>query len=259
MTEYWVVHPAKTFDDSKEYLELPEQNSSMKLLAIETSTLTGSIAVVENDKVLIELTLQVEETHSSQLLPAIEYVLKIGDSSADSLDGFAVAAGPGSFTGLRIGMSAAKGLAVAASKPLVAISTLEAMAWIFPFSGYPLCPMIDARMKEVYGAWFHAENGKIIRETEDLVLAPKKMIERVRGQTIFFGSGALRYKEEIVDKLGELALFPAQQIVGARAGIVGMLAAEKLQEGAASDLAAVEPIYIRQALALTTRKRQADK
>lgn len=227
----------------------------MKLLAVETSTLSGSIAVVENSQIVVELTLQVEETHSAQLLPAIEHVLAAAGLTPFDCDGFAVAAGPGSFTGLRIGMAAVKGLAVAASKPLIAIPTLEAMAGAFPFSKYTLCPMIDARMKEIYGALFRTEDGAVTRLSEDVALPPKTLLERINEKTIFFGSGAIRYRREILETLGDRALFPLEEIMGARASMVGLLAAKRMREGDVDDLAAVEPLYIREAKAIARKPR----
>jgi tRNA threonylcarbamoyladenosine biosynthesis protein TsaB len=228
----------------------------MKILAIETSTLLGGIAVVEDERILCELTLQVEETHSSQLLPAIEYVLNVTGLKPELLDGFAIAAGPGSFTGLRIGMAAVKGLAVAASRPIVGISTLEAMAWMFPFSPHPLCPMIDARMKEVYGAWFRAEGGGILRVSKDMVLPAREFLKELREPAVFFGSGAQRYRREIFETLGEAALFPPQEIMGARASIVGILAMKRLKNGDVDDLDSIEPIYIRQAQAIEGQRKR---
>ena len=105
-----------------------KSTQALNVLAVETSTLMGGVAVVEDERLLCELTLHVQETHSAQLMPAIDYVLQTAGCAPDMLDGFAVALGPGSFTGLRIGMATMKGLAVAASKPLVGVPTLEAMA-----------------------------------------------------------------------------------------------------------------------------------
>jgi tRNA threonylcarbamoyladenosine biosynthesis protein TsaB len=222
----------------------------MKLLAIETSTLMGSVAVVEDSRVLCELTLYVHETHSSQLMTAVDYALKAAGATPDQLDGFAVALGPGSFTGLRIGMATVKGLATAASKPIVGIPTLEAMAWSFPYCPYLLCPIIDARMNEVYAAWFRAEAGRIVRESEDMVLATSKLLGTVKEDVLLFGSGVQRYHDEISGILGEHAHFATPDIMGARASLVGFLAVERLRHGEASDMDSLEPLYIRESQAI---------
>jgi tRNA threonylcarbamoyladenosine biosynthesis protein TsaB len=227
----------------------------MKILAVETSTLMGSIAVVEDRAILCELTLHVAETHSSQLMPAIDYVLKTVGCAPNEVDAFAVALGPGSFTGLRIGLSTMKGLAVAASKPLVGVSTLEAMAWAFPYCRFIMCPMLDARMKEVYAARFKAGDGTISRLSEDLVLPVSALLEGMDEETLFFGSGAEKYKGQISEIAGDLAHFTSFEISGARASIVGFLAAERIKAGEVDDVDTIEPLYIRESQAIEKLKR----
>ncbi|MBI5118317.1 tRNA (adenosine(37)-N6)-threonylcarbamoyltransferase complex dimerization subunit type 1 TsaB [Candidatus Poribacteria bacterium] len=231
----------------------------MKILAIETSTLMGSVAVVDDAHLLCELTLHVEETHSAQLMPAVDYVLKTVGVAPANLDGFAVALGPGSFTGLRIGMSTAKGLAVAASKPVVGISTLEAMAWRFPYCPSLICPLIDARMKEVYGAWFRAIDGRIMRLSEDLVLPVSDLLKDLGEDAVFFGSGSQRYREEIAGTAKGHAKFAWPETDGADASIVGFLAAEKVKRGDIPNIDELEPLYIRELQALTRKPKDIDR
>jgi len=227
----------------------------MKVLAVETSTLMGSVAVVDDDRLLCELTLHVQETHSSQLMPAIDYVLNAAGCAPDGLDGFAVTLGPGSFTGLRIGMATIKGLAVAASKPLVGIPTLKAMAWSFPYCPHLLCPMIDAKMKEVYAAWFETGGGEMTRRSEDLVLPVADLLKDAKQRALFFGSGAEKYRAEISAIMGDRAHFALHGIAGARASIVGFLAVEKLKRQDFADIETLEPIYIRESQAIEKSRR----
>ena len=228
----------------------------MKILALETSTLMGSIALVDDERLLCELTLQVSETHSSQLMPAIDYVLRTTGISPEQLDGLAIALGPGSFTGLRIGMSTAKGLALAASKPLVGIPTLEAMAWSFPYAEHRICPMIDARMNEIYAAWFRAEKGGVVRESDDMVLSVDKLLKDVKENAIFFGSGAKRYSAEIREIMGNRAHFISPESMGARASILGFLALEKLGKGDIVGMDSLEPLYIRESQAIQKERKR---
>ncbi len=228
----------------------------MKILALETSTLVGSIALIDDDRLLCELTLQVKETHSSQLMPAIDHALRTAELRPGQLDGFAVALGPGSFTGLRIGLSTTKGLAVAASKPVIGISSLEAMAWNLPFCPHFICPMIDARMKEVYAAWFVAKGGTVVRESEDMVGSVPDLLTARRAETVFLGSGARRYRKEISKQLGDLAHFLSPEIMGVRASIVAFLALERLRKGECDDVDTLEPLYIREAQAVEKEKRR---
>lgn len=229
----------------------------MKVLAVETSTLMGSVAVVDGGRMLCELTLHVQETHSSQLMPVIDYVLKESGCAPDRLDGFAVALGPGSFTGLRIGMATMKGLAVAASKPLVGVPTLEAMAWSFPYCPHLICPMLDARMKEVFAAWFKAGGGEVSRRSEDMVISVSNLLKDTKEETLFFGTGAERYRSEISEIMGDLARFASPEIAGARASVVGFLAAEKIRRGDFADIDTLEPIYIRESQAIAKSRRVA--
>jgi tRNA threonylcarbamoyladenosine biosynthesis protein TsaB len=210
----------------------------------------GSIAVVDGPEPLCELTFHMAEKHSAQLMPAVDYVLNAAGCGLDDLDGFAVALGPGSFTGLRIGMSTLKGLAAATSKPLVGVSTLEAMAWEHPHCTRLICPMLDARMKEVYAAWFESPEGEVSRLSGDLVMPVAELLESEKRDTLFLGTGAERYREEIVGIMGERAHFITPQAGGARASIVGFLGAEKLGRGEVADLDSLEPLYIREAAAV---------
>jgi tRNA threonylcarbamoyladenosine biosynthesis protein TsaB len=227
----------------------------MKILAVETSTLMGGVAVVEDEDVICELTLSVGETHSAQLMPAVDFVLKTAGCRADELDAFAVALGPGSFTGLRIGVSTVKGLAVAATKPVVGIPTLEAMAQAFPYCPRLICPMLDARMKEVYAAFFEAADGTISRRSDDLVLGVSDLLSDAKEETLFFGTGAKRYRERIVEIMGDLAHFASPEISGARASSVGFLALGKLRRGEVANIDEIEPIYIRESQAIEKLKK----
>ena len=226
----------------------------MKILALEASTLMGGVAVVDDEGVICELTLSVAETHSAQLMPAVDYALKMADLKPDELDAFAVALGPGSFTGLRIGLATVKGLAVAASKPLIGIPTLEAMAHAFPYCPHMILPMIDARMKEVYAAFFEARDGIVLRRSDDMVLSVSDLLNDTKAETLFFGTGAKKYRDEIVAIMGDLARFATPEISGARASTVGFLAIEKLKRGENADIDSIEPIYIRESQAIEKLK-----
>lgn len=227
----------------------------MKILAVETSTLMGGVAVVDDGGAICELTLSVGETHSAQLMPAVDYVLKTAGCRPDELDALAVALGPGSFTGLRIGLSTIKGLAVAASKPVIGIPTLEAMAHAFPYCPHLICPMLDARMKEVYAAFFEAGNGTVSRRSDDLVLSVSDLLNDAKEETLFFGTGVKRYREQIVEIMGDLARFASPEISGARASTVGFLALERLRRGGVQNIDEIEPIYIRESLAIEKLKK----
>ena len=126
----------------------------MKILGIDTSTPIGSVALIDGENLVAEHTLNIVQAHSSRLMPAIDRVLKWGNITADALDGCAVGIGPGSFTGIRIGVATIKSLCYALDKPIVGISTLEAIAYNLRWTNGVVCPLLDARRSEVYGAIF---------------------------------------------------------------------------------------------------------
>ena len=145
----------------------------MKILGIDTATRVGSLAIVDNESLIGEYTLNMNTTHSVRLLPALDQLLKTADLVLSHIDVLAISLGPGSFTGLRIGASTVKGLALAANKPVVGIPTLDALAQNFRGVESLICPMVDARKKEVYTALYRSKRtGSLEKETPDLAVAP---------------------------------------------------------------------------------------
>ena len=131
----------------------------MIILALDSTAQTGSVALCRDEKLIASFTLNTGNTHSETLLPSVEAVLSLSDMTADDVDLFACAKGPGSFTGVRIGAATVKGLAFGKDKPSLGVSTLEALAYnLRGFSGI-LCPVMNARRSQVYNALFRAENG----------------------------------------------------------------------------------------------------
>jgi tRNA threonylcarbamoyladenosine biosynthesis protein TsaB len=229
----------------------------MKILAIETATLLGGVAVTDDSSGLIaEVRLNVNSTHSERLMTEIDHVLKRSGLQVSDIDVFAVSIGPGSFTGLRIGVSTVKGFSYATGRPVVTVPTLEAFAWNFPFSRYPVCTLLDARKKEVYAALFQWVDGgfdRLIVETStkvDMLLQEIKAGE-VKGdgglleKIVFAGEGALLYRKEIVDVLGERAIFaPPGKMVPSPSVVASVGLRKALREEFAEPVSLV-PFYIR--------------
>ena len=165
----------------------------MKILALESSATAASVALCEDEALIAQSFRDTGLTHSQTLLPMTEELLAHCGLTVTDLDLIAVAAGPGSFTGLRIGVATTKGLAWAAQLPCAGCSTLEAMAWNLAGLDGELCAAMDARRHQVYNARFRAENGTITRLTEDRAIALEDLIEELRGTKttqIVLGDGA---------------------------------------------------------------------
>src|SRR5512138_896658 len=180
----------------------------MLVLGIETSTRQGGAALVGDEGLVSEYTLNVEVTHSERLLPAIDRMLHDAGATLATLGGLAVSIGPGSFTGLRIGLSTAKGLAYATGLPVVGVPSLEALAWAVPAARWPVCAVLDARKQEVYAALFQHEPTGLRRIIEDRALAPEALCELIRKPTLFVGDGVAAYGELFARLLGERFLLP---------------------------------------------------
>lgn len=165
----------------------------MKILALETSAVTASVAVTEDEQLLAQSFQNSGLTHSATLMPMAADLLRNTGISMDDIDVIAVAAGPGSFTGIRIGVAAAKGLAWPGDKLCAPCSTLESMAWQCAHLDGEICAAMDARRKQVYNARFRAENGVLTRLSEDRAIGLEELAEEVKksGETqILVGDGA---------------------------------------------------------------------
>ena len=217
----------------------------MKLLAVDTSTRACSVAVVDQDRLACEITTGPAGTHSSHLLSLIRTALALAEMELYGLDGLAVCVGPGSFTGLRIGVATVKGLAFATAKPVAGVSSLEALAQ--PCLPWPhlICAMLDARKGEVYAARYRARDGRLEREGREAVLSIEDALDGIHEACLFVGDGASRYREPIGVRLGPLALFPApgQDII--RASSVAALAQLQFVRKEIEDLDRLVPRYVR--------------
>jgi tRNA threonylcarbamoyladenosine biosynthesis protein TsaB len=228
----------------------------MLLLALETSTMTGSVALVEaplpeggpcgGEKILAEYTVNLPGTHSERLMPAIDRILQEASLSIGNIQGIALAWGPGSFTGLRIGASTVKGLAYALRVPVVGVPTLDALAQNVRFASYPICPVLDARKKEVYAALFRGDGeGNLQKIGEDWVVSPEKLCSRIAEKTVFLGSGTEVYGETFKKNLGPLALFAPPELSLPRAVHIARLSLPKFQAGRTLDIFSFTPVYVR--------------
>jgi tRNA threonylcarbamoyladenosine biosynthesis protein TsaB len=232
----------------------------MYILGIETATKTGGVAIVSEDGVLAEYTLNIEVTHSERLMSTVDRVFKDTGLRMASIDGFGVSIGPGSFTGLRIGLSTVKGLAFTTGKPVAAVPTLKALAWNMPYARYPVCPLLDARKKEVYAALYRYEGRELVQELLETVLPLAELAERVVGEVLFTGEGARLFAGDI-ERLfaGRAHLAPRSATVPSAASIAE-IALGMINVGRQTGPDGLSPMYIRRPEAeLAWEKRERSR
>ncbi|MGO9614222.1 MAG: tRNA (adenosine(37)-N6)-threonylcarbamoyltransferase complex dimerization subunit type 1 TsaB [Dissulfurispiraceae bacterium] len=228
----------------------------MRLLAIETSTMVGGVAIMQGDSLVAESRMSVNITHSERLMTEIDHVLKQSGLTTNDIDVFAIAIGPGSFTGLRVGLSTVKGLVYATGKRLVSIPTLEAFAWNIPFSGYQVCPLLDARKKEVYAGIFQWKEGGFLRVLEEQSIDVVGLLSKISETTIFLGEGALLYRETIEKTLSQKAIFAHPQEMVPSPANVAYLCMKKALKGQFDDPVTIKPLYLRKSEAERNAKTQ---
>ncbi len=217
----------------------------MKILAVDTATKSCSVAIVDKETLLAEMTVVNEETHSKHLLEMICSVIKHSGLNLPDLDGFAVTRGPGSFTGLRIGISSVKGLAAARGKPIAGVSSLDVLARQVSFSPYLICSLIDARKDEVYLSRYRYKDGNLKKESNEKAVLPEDALDEINETCIFVGSGAALYRKAIKEKLGGYALFAQDHENTIRASTVARLSLERFENNDTDDVETFVPNYIR--------------
>jgi tRNA threonylcarbamoyladenosine biosynthesis protein TsaB len=217
----------------------------MLLLAIETSTLSGGVALIGEEGIIAEYRLNIEITHSERLLVMIDRVLQEARIPLSKVDALAVSIGPGSFTGLRIGLATAEGLALGAAKPIVTVPTLMALACRVPFSTLPVVPLLDAKKKEVYWAAFQFDGEICRRLIDDEVSSPEEMLRRIPRPALFLGEGARLYADLIRKEMGDQSRFAPAALLLPSAASVAEIGLEKLRRGELSDPISATPLYLR--------------
>ena len=229
----------------------------MKILAFETSAKAASVALLDGGKLLAESYQNTGLTHSQTIMVMAQDLLKSCGLSAKDVEAVAVAAGPGSFTGVRIGVAAAKGFAWGAELPCYGVSTLEAMARnLGAWQGY-IVPAMDARRSQVYTAVFHAEKGELKRVEEDMAISLQELGEKIKNykENVFLvGDGALLCYNTLLEEVPGLVLTPEHRMHQRAAGVA--LAAQTMADaGLPGNGAELTPNYLR--LSQAERERMA--
>lgn len=234
----------------------------MKIVGIDTSTAAASVALVENGKLLLEevrrghfqneayAPFAGRSNHAEVILPLLEALLKRAGMSLGEINAFALSIGPGSFTGLRIGLSTIKGLTFGWDIPVVGVSTLWGHAARVPdWEGW-ICPFLDARKHEVYGALFRRQGGLLERVLDDLVASPEKMLQFARtmdgeDRWLFIGDGVETYRDSILHVFGERASMTLGDDCPSTASAIAILGEGHLQQGKFDSVGELVPVYLR--------------
>lgn len=220
----------------------------MLLLAIDSSGLTASAALVTETAVLAEYNTNYKKTHSQTLLPMIDEILRMTQTAPEDLDGIAVAKGPGSFTGLRIGSATAKGIALSAGIPIVEVSTLEAMAYQLYGTKDLICPMMDARRQQVYTGIYRFDGETLLCESPDEAVPAAEMAAKLNGAgrpVVLLGDGVPVNRETIENSLTVPYTFALAFQDRQRAAALGTLALAYAAQGRWTDPADHAPVYLR--------------
>ena len=218
----------------------------MITLALDTATLAASVALVVSDGAVFETELTAGETHSRTLLPEINDLLKRAGADVRQIDVIAVGLGPGSFTGLRIGLSSAKGLAWAAKIPLIGISTLRVLADAYPAGHETICPLINARKDQVYAVrYIPGPDGFRHKDAEPQSFTLDRLVGTINKPTIFFGPALAKWESDLRNKLGSLFIRGDSSLDRPKATILAEIGRKRFINGDNGDPALVLPIYVR--------------
>ncbi len=210
---------------------------------------------MDNNVLVAEARMNVRLTHSERLMPGISHVLDSSGLRLGDIDVFAVAVGPGSFTGLRVGLSTVKGLVYATGKRLVTVPTLEAFAWNVPFSRHLVCPLLDARRKEVYAGLFRWTGSDFSRVVNEQAIKLEDLLSRIKEPAVFLGEAAILYRESIQGALGDKALFAQPQVMVPFPSNVAYLGMRKAERGEFDDPINLVPLYLRRSEAEVKKGR----
>lgn len=220
----------------------------MKILAIDSSGLVASVAVVTEKELVGEYTINYKKTHSQTLLPMLDEVVKMLEMELKDIDAIAVSKGPGSFTGLRIGSSTAKGLGLALNKPIIEVPTVDGLAYNLGPTDYIICPLMDAKRDQVYTGLYAYEAGEFTTIDEQMAVSIQDIIELINEKAkkvIFLGDGVPVY-EKIIKELTKVPYrISPVHLARQRAGAIGALACKYFGQGRMVSARDHKPEYLR--------------
>ena len=217
----------------------------MKILGIDSSIPQGSVALLKDHKILFQSSLTESSKYSDRLLPLVDLVLSKTGFSLNEVDSFCITRGPGSFTGLRVGVSLIKGFVLSTEKPFVGVDTLEAVAACVKPTDQPICALLDARKKQVYTAFFKYRPDGPERISEDRAIEPEALCDEISSPTVFAGYGLNTYKDFLQERLGPLFIASEPDPEKTVAAGAAFLASDQFKERLSFDLNDLKIQYIR--------------
>ena len=227
----------------------------MRVLGIDTANLANTIGLIDGDRMVTDFAWEARDNSLQRIIISTDLVLKRGGLTLAEIDGLAVGIGPGSWTGVRVGVTVAKTLAYAVNKPICGISSLEAIAYQARSTSILLCPLVDAGRENVYSAFYRALGKTLAMEGDYYVGNIKGLTERVKEPALFLGKPAHLYRRAITGELGDLASFgsPSDTSSGC---VVALLSLPRFAAGAADDAFSLVPLYLGESLAQALLRRK---
>ena len=225
---------------------------TLKVLAVDTSSLVAAVAVVDNSRVLGEYSINHKKTHSQKLMPMIKEIMESLDLSPNDIDIYAASSGPGSFTGLRIGITTIKAIAYAVQKPVISVPTLDALAYNIPIPGIIICPIMDARNSQVYSALYKLEKGFPVKITEYMGVPIAELVQIIKGKNsnvVFTGDAVEMHKDFLKKELEEKCEFAPGNLLLQRGSSVAQIALKMASEGLLESCFDMAPFYLRKSQA----------
>ena len=219
----------------------------MRILGIDTSSRFNTVGLINNDQILADFIWEARDNSLQKIILNIDLVLRSGGLTLADIDGLAIGIGPGSWTGVRVGVTVGKILAYATNMPICGVSSLDALAYQARDVPTLLCPLIDAGKENVYAAFYRAQRGTIAKESEYYVGDIKKLLEGIREPTLFLGKAAHLYRQIIAEELGPLANYRGEDIQ--RGYVIALLALPRLERGESDDTLSLAPLYLKESLA----------
>lgn len=225
----------------------------MLILAIDSATPVAGVALMDDGRLIKEEFSNYKKTHSETLMLMVDRVLRESECSVNQVDAIAVTTGPGSFTGLRIGLAAVKGLSMAVGMPVVGVSTLDTLAHNICASDALVCPLLDARKQEVYCGFYDVTGKMPLPLLEAMACSPEEFLDHAlkvaaafkKDRIIILGDGYYPYTEFFVEKLGKKLVIPPPHLMLPRASALASLGTDKFARGQFEDIIKLRPSYIR--------------